>query len=163
MSGCTHDLDQVGFLIDPYAAAYVLLAYDKAHDDVSEEIAALIESGEFDELAKAGTLPDDYSDPDAALEVIDKIAVCASGFDGTVTTVFPKRAACPIEKTYDPDINDPVYIPAGRKPDLFKAAYPLPAVLLEEFQSVFASLNITFPDDFDWWARIAHIKGTEFF
>ena len=31
MSGSTYDLDQVGFLVDSYAGAYVILAWDKQH------------------------------------------------------------------------------------------------------------------------------------
>lgn len=163
MSGCSHDLDQVGFLVDVYAGAYVILAWDKENKCVPDEITKLVDSGKFDELARAGTLPEGYSDIDAAMECVDKVGYAASGFSGTVRTLFPGKTPSPIEKACEPDVDDPVYIPAGKKPDLFKAAYPTPDDLLDEFKSVFAGLHVEFPDGFDWWARVVEVKGTEFF
>lgn len=59
MSGCSHDLDQVGFLVDVYAGAYVILAWDKENKCVPDEITKLVDSGKFDELARAGRSPKD--------------------------------------------------------------------------------------------------------
>lgn len=163
MSGCSHDLDQVGFLVDSYAGAYIILSWDKKNKCVPDKITRLIESGKFDARARAGTLPKGYSNPDVAMECIDKVGYAASGFSGTVRTLFPGKTPSPIEKACEPDVNDPIYVPAKLKPDLFKAAYPTPDNLLDEFKSVFAGLHVEFPDGFDWWARVVEVKGTEFF
>lgn len=162
MSMCSSPLVDTGFYINAEVAAYILLPVDRESGSVPSEIKKLLEDGSFAAMAKAGTLPCEYSDISMAQECIEDLtSYCSGGFDGEIDTLFPERTATPIEENLGDD-DYLLYIPAAREADLFKAAYSGPEELLEEFKNVLTAASIILPDDFDWWAHIATIKGTIF-
>ena len=46
---------------------------------------------------------------------------------------------------------------------MFIPAYSSPDELLDEFKSVLAGFGVELPDDFDWFAHVVRIDGTEFY
>lgn len=151
------------FLVDPEASAYIILSSRRKDADVPENIEALLESGQFRDLARSGKLPDDFSDPGAAKDEMDSLNIenCyCSEFDGTATSCFSEKAQAPLDVNYEDDYL--VYITCSQEPDLFHAAYRNPKELLKEFKSLFKDQGVKFPSDFDWWAHICKISGTYF-
>ena len=108
-----------------------------------------------------------------AAEGKDDIAIIYAAFDlgmdafnhcgnfaGKVETLMPDKARTPIEMNFD---NGPlVYLPVAKEPKFFEPAYESAEEMLEEFQEFFASLGVEFPPEFDWWAHIVSITGTNF-
>lgn len=161
MSMKYYPVDICGFYIDHEVAAYAYLKIDRDRDSVPAAIQDIIDKGLFHDLARAGTLPEDYSDISDVQSVMDddETHFC-SDFEGDIDTLLPERTANPISKT----VSDfyIVYIDRKKFGDLFHAAYESPEELLEEFQTSLKNQGIELPDDFDWWAHIVHINGTTF-
>lgn len=67
-----------------------------------------------------------------------------------------------LNDTAEPD-DGPFFIPASRKADMFIPAYSSPDELLDEFKSALAGFGVELPDDFDWFAHVVRIDGTEFY
>ena len=145
---------------DDYAAALACLSYDQSHGNVPKSIQALLDTGEFDDAAYNGRLPDnvDYS-VDALQNILDDLFT-ASGFTGDISSMFPEDTAKPIDETLDDDCI--AYLLPNRHPSLFEAAYPDKNALRDEFKTRLADAGITMPDNFDWWAYIVDITGTVF-
>ena len=162
MSMCSSPLVDTGFYINAEVAAYILLSVDRESGSVPSEIKKLLEDGSFAAMAKAGTLPCEYSDISMAQECIEDLTTYRSGgFDGEIDTLFPERATTPIEENLGDD-DYLLYIPAAREADLFKAAYSSPEELKDEFMHILAEASIFLPEDFDWWAHIVTINRSVF-
>lgn len=157
MSMNTYPVTTLCFLIDYEVAAYTALSRDQHNGTVPEEITAILDAGTFRELAKKGELPADYCDLNCAED--DDTGFCSS-FDGSAESLCPGWCKEPISKTFDDDYV--VYINAAHEPSPFKAAYPSPSLLLDEFQTRFREKGIDLPPDFDWWAHIVYLTGTTF-
>ena len=161
MSMKDYPVDIYCFYIDHEVAAYAYLKIDRDRNSVPAAIQDSIDTGLFHDLARAGTLPEDYSDISDVQSVMDddETHFC-SDFEGDIDTLLPERTANPISKT----VSDfyIVYIDRKKFGDLFHAAYESPEELLEEFQTSLKNQGIELPDDFDWWAHIVHINGTTF-
>lgn len=145
---------------DDYAAALACLSYDQSHNTVPKSIQAMLDTGEFDDAAYNGLLPDDvdYS-VDALQNILDDLFT-ASGFTGDISSMFPEDTAKPISETLDDDRI--AYLLPNRQPSLFEAAYPDKNALRDEFKTRLADAGITMPDNFDWLAYIVDITGTVF-
>lgn len=165
MFGKIREIEEIGFWISREVVAYMMLAYDKEHGLVSDEIREIMDDGLFACRAKAGFLPDRYSDGFAFLRLYedDNSVYCATPFAGTVKTLFPEMAASPVLRYIGPKDDGVFFIPASRKADMFIPAYSSPDELLDEFKSVLARFAVVLPDDFDWYAHIVRIDGTEFY
>lgn len=163
MSMRESNLTDIGFFIDPVAAAYVKLSSDRKYDDVPTKIQKILDGGEFDKMAAGKTLPDDYCDVMTAQECLEyeKIPVVwAGGFTGNVESLIPEKT----REMLDIGLSDAyvAYIPARKAPDLFYAAYGKPEDLMQEFKDKFGNAGIEFPEGFDFYARIASIKGVNY-
>ena len=150
-------VQEAAFLIDAEVAAYITLALDKKGNSVPDAIAALSQD-EFREMARAGTLPEDYVDVEIA-ENINEVCFVSS-FDGEITTLFSEKTANPISETCEDDYWH--YIPSQRGSDLFSAAYSSPDELLNEFKEIFTTKGVELPGDFDWWKHIVKIIVTTY-
>lgn len=145
---------------DDYTAALACLSYDQSHSTVPKSIQAMLDTGEFDNAAYNGLLPDDVDYSVDALQNILGDLFTASGFTGDISSMFPEDTAKPIDETLDDDCI--AYLLPNRQPSLFKAAYPDKNALRDEFKTRLADAGITMPDNFDWWAYIVDITGTVF-
>ena len=161
MSMRDYPVNIYGFYIDHEVAAYAYLKIDRDRDSVPAAIQDIIDKGLFHDLARAGTLPEDYNDISDVQSVMDEDEThFCSDFEGDIDTLLPERTANPISKT----VSDfyIVYIDRKKFGDLFHAAYASPEELLQEFKTSIKNQGIKLPDDFDWWAHIVHIYGTTF-
>lgn len=158
MSSCA--LVDTGFYIDAEVAAYVQLASDKTGDTVPGEIKDILENGTFAARAKAGKLPCCYSDVSVTGEFLGDYGHHSSAFAGEIATLLPERAKSPIERSFRGTYL--LYIPASGAPDLFLAPYSGPEELLTDFRGIMKELSVALPDDFDWWAHIVSVNGTDF-
>lgn len=148
---------EAAFLLDEEVAAYAALAYNRANGSVPKSVAALSPS-EFARAARDSGLPEDYYDLDWLEDIED--ACFASSFYGEVTTLFPEKAAEPIEVNYSDGLIR--YIPAAHAAELFKAAYVSADELLDEFKKNDDLAQLPLPEDFDWWGHLVKITGTIF-
>lgn len=172
MSGSLYPLEATGFYIDKYLAAYVHLSFDKTQDSVPKKIQEIIDNGQFDEMAKAGTLPleFEYNDIGAAADILypdddnDPNQPYYDGtFSGFIRSALPEKTRNPIDAEIDEVDDDGIlFIPAKKEPDLFKAPYPNPEMLMDEFQKSLSDLGVELPDDLDWWRYAVNITGQIF-
>lgn len=159
MSMHNYPLSTIAFFVDHYVCAYANRSIDENNGTVPEEIAAIIAKGQFDDRAKAGTLPCGYSELDIAEEFIDGLCHC-SEFAGNVDTLFDERVRTPIDLSFDDDYI--AYIDIPREVSPCKAAYSSPEEMLADFRGSLDKQGIKLPEDFDWWAYIVRIHGTYF-
>lgn len=158
MTSCA--LVDTGFYIDAEVAAYIQLASDKAGDTVPGEIKEVLENGAFAVRAKAGNLPCWYSDVSVTSEFLGDYGRHSSAFAGEVATLLPERTKSPMERSFRGTYL--LYIPAPDAADLFLAPYSGPEELLADFKGIMKELSVVLPDDFDWWAHVVSINGTDF-
>lgn len=157
-NGCRY-FRAYGLYIDEYAAAYVRLSVDRTAGEIPPEIKELVDNGTFDARARLSDLPHGYSDVVEALECLPDGACCLSGLDGRVRTLFPEKAAEPFDLEFESDVDNVLYIPAKREPDLFAPAYGSPDELLDELKTAAKAAGVEFPADFDWWAHAVRIDA----
>lgn len=161
MSMRDYPVDIYGFYVDHEVAAYAYLKIDKDRGDIPTGIQKIIDQGLFHDMARAGTLPEDYCDTsDVETIMNDEDTHFCSDFEGDIETLLPERAIRPISKTVSEYYI--VYMERQKFGDLFHAAYSSPEELLQEFQDTVRKQGIELPDDFDWWGHIVHICGTTF-
>ena len=150
------------FLVTPQVAAYINYAVLKEEGNVPSEISEIVDKGEFDAMAKAGTLPLELCETSDAKDALDSIGidnVYCSDFDGEASTMFYELTANPITQKFEDDYI--VYVPCIGEPQLIgKAPYASVDEIAEEFQKRFSDVGIKLPDDFDWLAHIVEIDGT---
>ena len=164
MSMREYSLRDAGFLIDAEVAAYACLSMDKTTKSVPEAIQVCLDDGTFAEKARAGALPEDYSDVDIVIDFFNALpedvgtCVDAPRFCGTAVPVLPELAETPQEMEFDDDLL--LYIGASKESTLFQAAYSSPEELLEEFKKVMTHCEVELPEDFDWWGHIMTFGGT---
>lgn len=166
MSMREYSLRDAGFLIDAEVAAYACLSMDKTTKSVPEAIQVCLDDGTFAEKARAGALPEDYSDVDMVIDFFNAMPedagtfVYASSFCGEAVPVLPELAVNPQELEFDDGLLP--YIAASKESTLFQAAYSSPEELLEEFKKTMRHMDVELPEDFDWWGHIVAINGTDF-
>lgn len=73
MSMREYSLRDAGFLIDAEVAAYACLSMDKTTKSVPEAIQVCLDDGTFAEKARAGALPEDYSDVDMVIDFFNAL------------------------------------------------------------------------------------------
>ena len=163
--GKIREVEEIGFWISREVAPHMILAHDVEYGCVPEEIQKIIDEGAFADKAKNGLLPNGYSESFVLADLYeDKDRVYyAMPFAGTISTLFPKRAVSPIRNCICARDDGPFFIPASRKADMFIPAYSSPDELLDGFKSVLAGFGVELPDDFDWFAHVVRIDGTEFY
>ena len=149
-----YKLQDFGLYIDEEVAAYYHLAYDKKKKTLPVAITNMTTLF-FKTQARRGALPQNYSVV-ADIDGLDcfKGNSCGS-FTGTIETLLPNRTSAPLKLSQKDKWL--FYVPADKRPSLFKAAYT-PEKLLQEFQDKLCFLEL--PDDFDWWAHLVCITGT---
>lgn len=148
------------FFVDYEVAAYIYRSIDKRDDTVPAEIASLSEEV-FREKAKEGSLPCFYDSLEDVYNAVDFEMALLPMFSGELTQLFPQKALEEKEYTFtDMQTYSLTYIPAGKTPALFWAAYNSPEELLEEFQDKLFDAGIILPEDFDWWGHIVSVNGT---
>ena len=150
--------ERAAFVIDHYAAAYIVKRHDEQRNRITDEIKSLVDSGTFDIFARMGELPGDYHDVQTAFIVLNLWGVKAVRFTGTYLHIRTELPA--LSKTGCIDVmtrNEPaVFIPASKTPKLFSASYGSPADLAEEYASV---LSDALPPGFDYWRNICYLSG----
>lgn len=148
-----YPLVSYGILVDQELAAYLRLAEDMKHYQIPQSISDLILSGEFEDMAKNGTLPEEYSVVDIDIpDYYDGMAYCSSFF-GQAEPVFSDQDGV----SFDDDII--CYIPTAKEPSLLESAYPSVEALAKEFKNGFREQHIRLPDDYDILAHIFKITG----
>lgn len=161
-----YSISDIGLVITPEIAAYINLAADVQGECVPDEILALLDSGDFAEMAKhdAFGLPMDYGDVASAqdsLEMMNLEGVHCSEFTGNVSTInwdgteIKNVAEGQFQESYEADFL--CYIQAQKETSLFKSAYPDAKSLLDEFREHFKGV---LPDDFDYAPYVCSISGT---
>lgn len=153
MSIVKYPLQDVGFLITPYVAAYINLSVDTQQNYVPDSIKAIL--SQFDILAKNNQLPDDSKYYDLTFtgdNMPDSINdAYYEGFDGQCRSLFPQKSKTPLNITYYDD--NLLYIP------LSKRTYASEEEILTEIQTLFQQHSIKMPETLDWWKHIVTITG----
>lgn len=146
----------MAFLFDHYLAAYISLKHDQVDNEVPSVIQELVDSGEFDKVAKTGmgVLQDySYTDLDAAaasLYVMLRLkapeAVYVQEFLGTISQLDPDGKPQTAVPTNQFSL---LYIPETGKTSA------------QEFLSYIKNIlqPIGFPDDLPWEEYVVAIKG----
>lgn len=161
MSGKLYDINETVFLIDEYTYAYVLLADDKQRNQISKNIQKLLDQGLFDDAVKHGEL-DEYKLEDSDFDWLEY----AMSYVGSIETALPDRAKQPIKRYADTsDANGEyfAYLQFNKQPDLFTPPYANPEDALDEIKTRLAEHDVILPDDYDWWAHIVKLKGSDYF
>lgn len=151
--------ERAAFVIDHYAAAYIIKAHDESRGRLPDEIKQIVENNQFDIFAKMGELTSDYHDMQTAFIALNLMGVKAIRFTNTylhVKTEIPSFAG---QDTIDiMTKNEPaVFIPAAQIPKLFRASYENPDDLVQEYRQALGNI---LPEDFNYWRNICYLTGT---
>lgn len=151
-----YPLQDAGFIITPYIAAYINLSIDTQQNLVPDSIQTVLK--QFDALAKREQLPDDSEYHDLTFtgdNMPDSIkTVYHEGFDGNCQSMFPKNSTKTLNRQfYDENL---LYIP------LQKQAYTSDEEIMAEIKTLFKQHGIQLPKTLDWWRYIVTITGRYF-
>lgn len=145
----------MGFVVDHEAAAYLRRHYDDLQGKVPQAIKNL-SAEEFQINAKAGTLPENYSEVRELEDYMDSLdgrySVCLKDFSGEVAFTNGEILEFKNQPLY--------YMTSEKKTSLFSAAYESFSDLLKEFKTKFSVIGL--PEDFNWAEHVGKVNGTTF-
>lgn len=150
--------ERAAFVIDHYAAAYIIRKHDEERGRLPDEIKACIDNNTFDMFAKMGELSGDYHDIQTAFIVLSLWGIKALRLTNTYLHIKTELQSLANHETLDiMTKNEPaVFIPAAKAPKLFNASYESPEELIQEYQS---QLNRALPENFNYWRNVCYLAG----
>lgn len=84
----------------------------------------------------------------------------AQCFEGSVSTMFPKKAKNPIDESFASGDDTIAILECSREATLFRAAYTDLDELVAEYQERLSQLNL--PESFDWIGHVVTVSGTTY-